>query len=166
MRFAFEPSALRRTGWQEYTSRFVFGGIVTVVAGLIADRFGAGIGGLFLAFPAIFPASASLIQKHEKERKERAGESGTRRGRAAAGVDAAGAAIGSTGLAVFAAIVWTLLPRFPLARTLAIGIVCWGATAVLAWIVHRKTSRFLRRRFAAKHPPPVTADSESIRRNG
>ena len=28
---------------------------------------------LFLAFPAIFPASATLIEKHEKEKKEREG---------------------------------------------------------------------------------------------
>jgi len=28
------------------------------------------IGGLFLAFPAILPASATLIERHEKEKKE------------------------------------------------------------------------------------------------
>jgi Protein of unknown function (DUF3147) len=49
--------------------RFLFGGICTVGAGLIARRYGPGIGGLFLAFPAIFPASATLIQTHEKEKK-------------------------------------------------------------------------------------------------
>jgi hypothetical protein len=31
------------------------------------------VGGLFLAFPAIFPASATLIEKHVRERKEKAG---------------------------------------------------------------------------------------------
>ena len=46
---------------------------MTVVAGLIAARFGPVIGGLFLAFPAIFPASATLIEKHVRERKEKAG---------------------------------------------------------------------------------------------
>ena len=48
----------------------VLGGVMTVVAGLIAARFGPVIGGLFLAFPAIFPATATLIEKHVLERKE------------------------------------------------------------------------------------------------
>ena len=41
-------------------------------------------GGLFLAFPAIFPASATLIEKHVWQRKERAGLPGARRGKEAA----------------------------------------------------------------------------------
>jgi hypothetical protein len=45
---------------------------MTVVAGLIAARFGPVVGGLFLAFPAIFPATATLIEKHVRERKEKA----------------------------------------------------------------------------------------------
>ena len=57
---------------------------MTVVAGLIAARFGPVIGGLFLAFPAIFPASATLIEKHVRESKEKAGLPGARRCWAAA----------------------------------------------------------------------------------
>ncbi len=57
-------------GGDDYAIRFLFGGLITVAAGIIAKRFGPGIGGLFLAFPAIFPASATLIEKHEKEKKE------------------------------------------------------------------------------------------------
>ena len=67
------PSALRETHWYEYLIRFALGGAVTVVAGLIAARFGPVVGGLFLAFPAIFPASATLIEKHVRRRKEKAG---------------------------------------------------------------------------------------------
>ena len=77
------PSALRETHWYEYLIRFALGGAVTVVAGLIAARFGPVVGGLFLAFPAIFPASATLIEKHVRRRKEKAGFSGVRRGREA-----------------------------------------------------------------------------------
>ena len=73
----FNPSALRQTRWYEYLVRFVLGGAMTVVAGLIAARFGPVVGGLFLAFPAIFPASATLIEKHVRERKEKAGPSGS-----------------------------------------------------------------------------------------
>lgn len=48
-------SALRETSWGEYLVRFAVGGAMTVVAGLIAASFGPVLGGLFLAFPAIFP---------------------------------------------------------------------------------------------------------------
>jgi hypothetical protein len=49
-----------------------FGGICTVGAGLIAKPYGAGIGRLFLAFPAIFPASAHPHPRPmEKKRKPR-----------------------------------------------------------------------------------------------
>jgi hypothetical protein len=67
---------------------------MTVVAGLIAARFGSVTGGLFLAFPAIFPASATLIEKHVRERKEKAGLPGARRGKEAAALDAPGGLCG------------------------------------------------------------------------
>jgi hypothetical protein len=50
--------------------RFVLGGLATIVAGLIAEHWGPVVGGLFLAFPAIFCATATLIEKHERERKQ------------------------------------------------------------------------------------------------
>jgi len=107
----FDVSSFRRTTASEYATRFVFGGIVTLLAGLIADKFGPAMGGLFLAFPAIFPASASLIDKHQQVQKRRAGLNGKRRGQVAAGVDAAGAAMGCFGLVAFAVIAWKLLPN-------------------------------------------------------
>jgi hypothetical protein len=80
--------ALRETHWYEYLIRFVLGGAMTVITGLIAARFGPIIGGLFLAFPAIFPASVTLVEKHVRQHKENAGLSGVRRGREAAALDA------------------------------------------------------------------------------
>ena len=53
--------------------RFGLKGLATVVAGLVADTWGPAAGGLFLAFPAIFCASATLIEKHERERTEKKG---------------------------------------------------------------------------------------------
>jgi hypothetical protein len=53
---------------------------------------------LFLAFPAIFPSSATSVEKHEKQKKQQRGSDGTIPGREATGLDAAGAAIGSIGL--------------------------------------------------------------------
>jgi len=74
-------SALRETRWYEYLIRFALGGLVTAGTGAIANLFGPETGGLFLAFPAIFGASATLIEKLERERKERAGLQRQGRGR-------------------------------------------------------------------------------------
>jgi hypothetical protein len=89
-------AALGRSKWYEYVLRFAFGGLVTALAGVIAKHYGPGIGGLFLAFPAIFPATATLLESHEKQKKTLAGKAGTVRAREIAGVDAAGAAMGSS----------------------------------------------------------------------
>jgi hypothetical protein len=129
-------SALSETRWSEYLIRFALGGAMTVLAGLIADRFGPIVGGLFLAFPAIFPASAPLIEKHVRKRKEKVGLSGARRGREAAALDAAGATLGSFGLAAFALIIWLLIERAPVSA-LAVAAVAWLAVAVLAWMSRR-----------------------------
>jgi Protein of unknown function (DUF3147) len=131
-------ASVRTTTWSEYATRFVFGGTITLLAGLIADKFGPGVGGLFLAFPAIFPASASLIEKHEREKKRRAGMSGEQRGRLAAGVDAAGAAMGCVGLTGFAVTAWALLPRMPLWESLALATTLWAIVAVVVWILCRR----------------------------
>ncbi len=56
----------------------------------------------FLAMPAIFCASATLIERHETRRKREAGLRGTRRGREAAALEAAGAGLGSIGMLAFA----------------------------------------------------------------
>lgn len=130
--------ALRNTSWREYATRFLFGGTVTLLAGLIADKFGPGIGGLFLAFPAIFPASASLIEKHEQEKKKNAGLDGTMRGRIEAGVDASGTAIGCVGLAAFAIATWKLLPHLGLWLTLMTATLCWAVTAGAVWFVRKR----------------------------
>src|SRR5258708_20596742 len=103
-------SALKQSRWYEFVLRFVLGGLATALAGAVAQFFGPEAGGLFLAFPAIFCASATLIEKHERERKQKLGLSGYRRGTDAAALDAAGAALGSIGLTVFGLSVWLLSP--------------------------------------------------------
>jgi hypothetical protein len=129
-------SALRQTRWYEYLIRFVLGGAMTVAAGLIASHWGALIGGLFLAFPAIFPASATLIEKHTRQRKEKAGLPGARRGKEAAALDAAGAALGSIGLAIFALVVWLMIERSAVAA-LIVATAAWLAVSVLAWLARK-----------------------------
>ena len=63
-------SGLKRSKWWEFLLRFVLGGLVTAGAGLIAKKFGPSFGGLFLAFPAILASSVTLVEKHERERKQ------------------------------------------------------------------------------------------------
>lgn len=138
-----KASALKQSRWYEYLVRFALGGLVTVVAGVVADLWGPTAGGLFLAFPAIFCASATLIEKHERERKEEKGLKGTKRGRSAAALDAAGAGLGSIALAVFGAIIWALAQHVA-AWTLPLASVAWFAVAVLLWRLRRHARVFRR----------------------
>src|SRR5436853_4500403 len=132
------PSGLGQTKWHEYAVRFLFGGLATAAAGIIAKKFGPGIGGLFLAFPVILPASATWIEKHERKKKEKKGLSGTQRGREAAGVNAAGSAMGSVGLLLFAFIVWQFAPHYNTGMVLMGGTVAWLAVSVLIWHVRKR----------------------------
>ncbi len=129
-------SALTETSWRDYLMRFALGGAATVIAGLIAAGFGPVVGGLLLAFPAIFPAGATLVGKHVREHKEKAGLSGSRRGKEAAALDAVGAALGSFALAAFAAVVWLTIGRFA-AWALVPATAAWVAVAVAAWRLRR-----------------------------
>src|SRR5258707_10693851 len=139
MRVHSNFSSLRSTTWQEFASRFLIGGLITVVTGIIAKRYGATVGGLFLAFPAIFPASATLIEKHEKQKKERAGMHAGHRGQDAAALDAVGAAMGSIGLIAFAILVWFSLTRFPTFAVLAASAMAWLVVSVCIWIASERT---------------------------
>jgi len=133
MRIQANFSALGETKWYEYVTRFLLGGTITVLTGLIAKRFGPIFGGLFLAFPAIFPASATLMEKHEREKKQKAGIVNTIRGRQAAALDARGTAEGTIGLIVFAIAVWKLEPRWNSGLTLSIALAAWFVVAFLIW---------------------------------
>jgi hypothetical protein len=131
-------SALKKTKWYEYAVRFVLGGTVTVIAGLLAKSYGPVFGGLFLAFPAIFPASATLIDKHERQKKRSAGIFKTTRGTQAAALDAAGAALGTAGLAAFALVVWKLLPVWGVPGALLTAVAAWLTVSAALWWISKK----------------------------
>ena len=114
------------------------GGAATVFAGLLSSRYGASIGGLFLALPAIFCASATLIEKHEIRRKRQAGLAGERRGQMAAAVDSAGAALGALGMLAFAA-VFSLTAETSIAAAFVGASLAWVVVSVATWYVRRKT---------------------------
>jgi len=138
MLIKINPSALKQTKWHEYLVRFAFGGLITAAAGIIARKFGPEVGGLFLAFPAIFPASATLIETHETEKKQKKGLKGTVRGRNAASVDAAGSALGSVGLFMFAVIVLHFIGGHNLWLVLAGAMLGWLAVSVLTWMIRKR----------------------------
>lgn len=128
-------AALKETKPREYLIRFALGGLATAITGWIAKEYGPATGGLFLAFPAIFSASATLIEKHERERKERLGMKGARRGEQAAALDACGAALGSVGLMAFGGVVWWKAD-WPWA-VLPLALIAWAALSLILWALWR-----------------------------
>jgi hypothetical protein len=131
-------SSLKSTKPHEYAIRFLFGGLLTVLTGLIAKKYGPAIGGLFLAFPAIFPASVTLIEKHEKQRKRKAGYEGTNRGRSAASLESAGTSIGALALVFFAFILYRCLPVYSAWLILIIAGLAWFAFSSVLWFLRKK----------------------------
>jgi Protein of unknown function (DUF3147) len=108
----FDWSKLRSVKPREIAIRFGFGGLVALIAGTLGLAAGPKVGGLFLAFPAILPASLTLIEKKE--------------GLTKAWSDASGGLLGSVGMAGFAVTAMVLLPWNPIAALLL---------ALLAWII-------------------------------
>jgi Protein of unknown function (DUF3147) len=119
---------LKQTQPREYAVRFVFGGLVTVGAGLVASAWGPVAGGLFLAFPSILPASLTLVAKHARLT-------------AAAGADALGAVMGSLGLLAFALVGWAMSPRLPAVAVLILACAAWLIVALGAWAAFQARRR-------------------------
>ena len=133
-----DPSKVKETRWHEFAVRFLLGGLITAFAGIIGHKYGASVGGLFLAFPAIFPASATLIDKHEKEKKERAGLNGRGRARQLVSADAAGTAIGSIGLVVFALVIHEWIRHHSTWLVIGGATVVWLGVSVLMWYLRKR----------------------------
>lgn len=161
MRVGIDTSSLKQTRWSEYLLRFIVGGAVTVVAGVISKEFGAGIGGLFLAFPAIFPASATLIASHEEEKKALAGINGTQRGREAAAADAAGASMGAVGLMAFAAVTFWKITTHSGLLVLGAAVFVWLSVSLVIWHAHETVWRRLRARLFQRPKTILAHDRRS-----
>lgn len=137
-------SSLSNSRWYEYLIRFTLGGAVTVLTGIVGSVWGASIGGLFLALPAIFCAGATLIESHEIRRKRDAGVKGICRGRKAAALDAGGAALGSIAMIGFAV---TFLAMSPYGAAVAFtgASIAWILVALGAWHLRWALKRWRRR---------------------
>ncbi len=117
---SFDLNGLAKPKWWEYGLRFVFGGVVTAATGALARAYGATIGGLFLAFPAIVPASLTLLKQHD--------------GRQACIEDARGAMIGSIGLIAFAILTACAAGHAPALVVLALAAGAWMSASLIIWI--------------------------------
>jgi hypothetical protein len=78
-----------------------------------------------------------LIEQHELERKRRAGVNGVIRSREVAGVDAAGAAMGSLGLLAFALTVYRMLLSRPAWEALSAALLVWIVVSILVWRIYK-----------------------------
>jgi hypothetical protein len=136
VRIRIDASALCETTWRGHLLRFAIGGAVTVATGLVGKFFGPIVGGLFLAFPAIFPIGAATIEGIENE-KVGASARGDRARRAAL-TNAAGAAMGSVGLVAFAATGWAMLGAVSAAVALPVAAAAWAAFAFATWAVRKR----------------------------
>lgn len=104
--------ALRRVAPADIGLRFAFGALVSMVAAIIGHVTTPIVGGLFLGFPAILPATVTLLEKRD--------------GEAQAVSDVRGAVFGAAAMIVFAVVAAALLIRS-----------AWVALllALLAWVV-------------------------------
>ncbi len=119
MRVKVSLRALREPKLWEYGIRFLFGGAVTAGTGLLAHRFGPAVGGLFLGFPAILPATLTLMQRHG--------------GRRRATDEARGAALGSVALAAFASLVWATSTTWAAPLVLVVATGAWLLVSQALW---------------------------------
>jgi hypothetical protein len=101
--------------------RFAFGASISVIAGVVSLVWNAKAGGMFLAFPAILPATLTLIEKKESKRQ--------------AEEDDEGALLGSVAMFSFAATSVWVLAAFAAGTALAVATGAWAATAIALYVV-------------------------------
>jgi len=151
MRVQLNFSALARIKWSEVAVRFLFGGAVTVIVGVLASRFGPYVGGLFLAFPAIFPASVTLLAKKQEQRESRT------RAKDASAIETRGSRFGAIGLAGFGLIVWLTLETWNSAVVMLLATAVWLCVAGVLWEASRKFRHRRLRRKNRAGPSPTRA---------
>ena len=143
MRVSVNFAEVQKVKWYEYLVRFAFGGAITAAAGLVAQYYGPTVGGLFLAFPAIFPATVTLVEKHQRQKRQKAGIPHSKIPAQAASIEAYGAAMGTVGLCCFAFIVLYYLPGHSSVVVLISATAAWCAVSSAVWRV-RKDRQFPR----------------------
>ena len=124
----FDWSKLLQAKPAEIGIRFAFGAGIALMAAVVGSLFGPKAGGLFLAFPAVLPATLTLIEKHEGTTK--------------AWADASGGVLGALGLAAFALTAVLLLHWNPFAALL-LALVAWAVVTGGLYFLFRASGLFL-----------------------
>ncbi len=106
---------------RELATRFALGAFVSIVAAIISGAVGARLGGVFLAAPAILPASLTIVEHKEGTRK--------------ADRDAIGAVVGSLALVVFATVGESMFTRHNPALVLAAALGGWIAAGLAFYAI-------------------------------
>ncbi len=100
--------------------RFGFGAAISAVAGIVSVVAGSEPGGILLAFPAILPATLTLVEKEESERQ-------------AEDLDL-GSILGAAALAAFAVVVWQYMGVGSAPLVLAAATAAWLIAAVVLYL--------------------------------
>jgi hypothetical protein len=112
--------ALRDLPVSDLLVRFGFGAAISAVAGVVSVLAGSEPGGILLAFPAILPATLTLIEKEETERQ-------------AEDLDV-GSILGAAALASFAIVVWQDMDEGFVPIVLLLATAAWLLTAVVLYL--------------------------------
>lgn len=118
--------------------RFILGATVSLGAAIVTVVLGPLAGGVFLAFPAILPATLTLLERDK--------------GTVAAVGDARGALAGALGLVAFAVTVIILAHHTPAAITLLTALSAWIVASLLLYVIGIGVERLLH---AQQYPPEV-----------
>ena len=110
------PEKIRTERFSDYAVRFAFGAGISLAAGIAGMVLGPKAGGVLLGFPAILPASLTLIQRKE--------------GKEEAAIDSVGAILGAVAMIAFAAFVSVSVTSLGVVPSLVIALVVWLAVAV------------------------------------
>jgi uncharacterized membrane protein (GlpM family) len=121
--FGVHLGALGDLPIKDIAIRFAFGATISAIAGVVAVLAGSEPSGLMLAFPAILPATLTLVEKDEGERQ-------------AEDLDV-GAIFGAAALGVFAVVVWQFMPTGNAVVVLALATAAWLGSAVLLYLGFR-----------------------------
>lgn len=116
----FSSDGLRETTASEWAVRFLFGGAVSALAGLVSQKYGPVVGGFFLSFPSILPATVTLLKRHH--------------GREIAAQDTYGSVWGSLALIGFALVVLLTVGEWGV-TSLALATLVWFAIAISLWFL-------------------------------
>ena len=143
---------VRKISLRDYVVRFCFGAAVSLIAGVIGLVGGYRLSGLFLAFPAILPATLTLLEKRE--------------GTAQALSDIRGATLGAAGMIAFAITAVILLRRAP-GIALPAALVAWILASLGLYLLVRRTARLLvERRYLPEVPASDALPAMECIRNG